>query len=123
MVETDARVPNRVPNALRDVHRGLASMHQHQVDVTVWRALSPPEATGRDERDAATGDSADRSVEQAGEPMVERRRTLVACGGAYLCCTQTQHIHARAVHAQGFHPTGLLQRVDAALAGAHPDHV
>jgi hypothetical protein len=78
VVEADLGVPHRVPDRGRErVHARDAGVQQDQVEVAVRGALAPAEPAHRDQRHAAA-----LAREQGGQPGIERRRTLVACGGA-----------------------------------------
>jgi hypothetical protein len=80
MVEREAGVPDRVPDPFRDRRNvGGAGMQQDEIEVTVRGALAAAETTEREQRDSR------RRVglfEQVGQPHVERRRPLLAGGGA-----------------------------------------
>ncbi len=81
MVEADLGVPDRVPQLVRQLPgTGKTTVQEHEIDVAVRRAFPATQTPGGDERHAVGG-AAGRRV-QPGEPYVERRRTLLACGGA-----------------------------------------
>ncbi|MFC7480678.1 hypothetical protein ACFQX7_12390 [Luedemannella flava] len=83
VVEGESGVPDGVPDLLRDrADVAQPAVDQHEVEVGVGGHLQPAQAPERDEGHLARG-VARRGFEQIGEPDVERRRTLLACGGAY----------------------------------------
>src|SRR6266571_1655646 len=77
VVQADPGVPDRVPDRLGERrHVGPPVVQQDEVHVAVRGALPPAQPA-----DGHEGHARYRG-HQAGQPSVERRRTLFACGGA-----------------------------------------